>query len=112
MPPSLASRRAPLLAACFAGLFLLLAACLWAGSQSNLQTGLRAIASQPWGLVTLLDLYIGFAIVAAAIYAAESRKPVAVLWIVAILFLGNLITLIWLIQRILRSPSASLILLK
>jgi hypothetical protein len=59
--------------------------------------------------VTLLDLYIGFAIVAAAIYAAESGKPVAVLWIVAILFLGNLITLIWLIQRILRSPSASLV---
>jgi len=105
MRPPLATRRNPLIAACAAGLILLLSACFWAGTRSNFPAALAAIASQPWGLVTLLDLYVGLAVVAVVIYSAEDSKPVALVWIVLLVALGNVATLAWMIRRALLSSA-------
>lgn len=100
----IAIHRGRLIAACAAGLLLLLAACFWAGLNSNLPAALRAIAASPWGLVTLIDLYIGLAVVATCIFALEQNKIAAVAWIAGLLLLGNIMTLAWLISRALRNP--------
>lgn len=54
----------------------------------------------PWGQVTLFDLYLGFALSAILIAAIERRFWPALFWITPILFLGNLWTGVWFAARI------------
>ena len=44
----------------------------------------------PWFQVTLIDLYLGFALFACWIFSRESNRGVAVIWIIALCLLGNL----------------------
>jgi hypothetical protein len=57
------------------------------------------LTTDPWGLTTLVDLYLGFAISAVVISLYERRLQ-ALLWIVPIPVLGNVWTVIWLIYRL------------
>lgn len=61
---------------------------------------LAAMVADPWTLVTLLDLYLGFLIIAAIIFFFERNRWVAFLWAVPIFFLGNIWTVLWLIVRL------------
>ena len=56
------------------------------------------LTSNAWGLVTLADLYLGFA-VSAFFIAAYERRFQAVLWIIPLPFLGNVWTVVWLAAR-------------
>jgi len=56
------------------------------------------LLSDPWGIVTLADLYLGFLLSALVIVAVE-RSWRAVLWIAPIPVLGNLWTIVWFIVR-------------
>lgn len=58
------------------------------------------LMSEPWGLVTLADLYFGFAMMAIVIWLVEPRPLTAILWILPLPFLGNLWTAIWFIRRL------------
>jgi len=58
------------------------------------------LTSQPWGLVTLTDLYLGFFLSALVIWFFESRPLVALLWILPIPVLGNVWTALWFIIRL------------
>ena len=46
------------------------------------------LASMPWGIVSLVDLYTGFTLFSAWIIYRERSLPVAILWTVAMLTLG------------------------
>ena len=46
------------------------------------------LLSMPWGIVSLVDLYTGFALFSAWIVYREKSLPVAVLWTIAMLTLG------------------------
>lgn len=56
------------------------------------------LASMPWGIVSLVDLYTGFTLFSAWIIYREKSLPVAILWTVAMMtlgfFAGSLYTLI------------------
>ena len=43
----------------------------------------------PWGIVSLVDVYVGFMFFSAWIIFREKNLLVALLWVVAIMILGN-----------------------
>lgn len=57
------------------------------------------LTTNPWGMTTLADLYLGLAISAVTI-ALYERSWSSALWIVPLPFLGNVWTVIWLIYRL------------
>lgn len=75
------------------------ASFVWAGKQANLVQALSAMASDPWGAVTLLDLYTGLIVVSIWIFHVERRSWVAALWTVGLFGLGNFATLLYLLGR-------------
>ena len=46
------------------------------------------LASMPWGIVSLVDLYTGFILFSVWIIYREESLPVAILWTVAMMVLG------------------------
>ena len=60
----------------------------------------RWLTSEPWGLVTLADLYLGFVLAAIVIWLGESRPLTALLWILPIPVLGNVWTVLWFLIRL------------
>lgn len=46
------------------------------------------LASMPWGIVSLVDLYTGFMLFSAWIIYRERSLPIAILWTIAMLTLG------------------------
>ena len=46
------------------------------------------LASMPWGIVSLVDLYTCFTLFSAWIIYREKSLPVAILWTVAMMILG------------------------
>jgi Protein of unknown function (DUF1475) len=59
----------------------------------------RWLMSDPWGLTTMADLYLGFAI-SALIIALYERSWIAILWIFPLPILGNVWTVIWLAMKL------------
>lgn len=46
------------------------------------------IAGMPWGVVSLVDLYTGFALFSAWIIYREGPRPAALFWVAAMMVLG------------------------
>ncbi len=46
------------------------------------------LASMPWGIVSLVDLYTGFILFSGWIIYREKSLPVAILWTIAMMTLG------------------------
>jgi hypothetical protein len=86
--------------AALAGLALA-ASIYWAGfvMDSPLATGFAAVTAEPWGWVTLIDLYVGFILFAIIIALVEKKWWVAALWIAPLPFLGNIVAALWLVVR-------------
>lgn len=58
------------------------------------------LMSDPWGQVTLADLYLGFLLSALIIWFFEPKPLTALLWIVPIPVLGNVWVAVWFIIRL------------
>lgn len=48
------------------------------------------LTSMPWGIVSLVDLYVGFTLFSAWVIYRENSLPVVILWVVAVMTLGAL----------------------
>ena len=84
----------------FSVLFLaLLGSIVWASLDGGVGDGLIYVAREPWGVVTLGDLGAGLLFVALWMAAIEKRKWSLPFWYVALMGLGNLTTLVFLIYR-------------
>lgn len=46
------------------------------------------ILNNPWGIVSLVDLYVGFIIFSMWIYFREEKKLYAIIWIISVMVLG------------------------
>lgn len=79
--------------------FGLLAMILWAFGEAPFWASFSLIVNNPWGLVTLVDLYLGFAVISALLIAVEGFSVRAILWIVALLCLGNVVSAFWIAFR-------------
>lgn len=77
---------------------LLAFAIVWAMGEKAIGESFSAMIRDPWGVVTLIDLYSGF--IAFALVMAFFEKP----WVAIVLFallcvLGNVVSLGWLAFR-------------
>lgn len=81
------------------GLALVLtAAIFWAMGQKPIGESFSQMIRDPWGVVTLIDLYWGF--IAFAVVVSWFEKP----WVAGVLFvllcvLGNVVSLLWIAFR-------------
>lgn len=75
------------------------ATIVWAIAAGNFGQAGSFLTTDPWGIVTLADLYFGFVLFALIIFFFE-RSWWAAFWIVPIPFLGNVWVVIWLIYRL------------
>lgn len=86
----------------FIGAVALTMAIIWAIGADD--RGLGPVVSEmlrePWSIVTLLDLYLGFIIAALVMFLFERNKLVAVIWALPVFFLGNVWTALWVIYRL------------
>ena len=87
---------------CLLGAASLGLAIFWAMGADGRGLGvvLGEMTSDPWTIVTLIDLYLGFFIAAAIIVLFERRLLVGLLWAAPIFVLGNVWTAIWFIFRL------------
>lgn len=82
------------------GALALAGAIFWAIPQSGaFGDEIVKLASNPWGLVSLIDLYLGFLIMAAVVFLFERKLLVACLWALPTFALGNIWSAAWLIWR-------------
>ena len=75
-------------------------AILWAFSAAPFLESFGQIIAMPWGLVTLIDLYFGFACIAILIWILEPNRIVALSCIGLLFVLGNVVTALWLALRL------------
>jgi hypothetical protein len=99
MNPKLFTALAAVIGIVFVGL------CVWASLDKNLFEGFGVVLAEPWGVVAIADLYIGFLFVAVWIAVVERNKALAPLWIVALLILGNIVTIVYVILRAIKADS-------
>lgn len=55
----------------------------------------KIISSMPWGHVSLIDIYVGFAIVGGWVIFRENSWWRSVLWVLGILVLGNFLACLY-----------------
>jgi hypothetical protein len=72
----------------------------WAAGAASFAESFSRITADPWGVVTLVDLYAGFLVAALVIAMTERSKWVAVLVVAALAVLGNMVTLAWVAWRL------------
>lgn len=73
--------------------------------EKNFVESLGAMFFDIWGVVTLLDLYVGLIFVATWIAWVERRWWWAALWIAALALLGNVVTLVYVLLRARKAAS-------
>lgn len=61
---------------------------------------LDVMLAEPWGVVTLADLYLGFVLAAGLILVLEPGRPAGLAWALAVILLGNLVTAAWIAFRL------------
>lgn len=71
----------------------------WASVRGDFGAEFAAITAMPWGQVSLVDLYIGFGLYAAAVWIVEDKLTNKFLWALPIMVLGNAWSLIWIVVR-------------
>lgn len=84
------------------GAGLLLAAIIWASltAGQSLSEAVSWLVSEPWGVVSLIDLYLGFVFIAVFIWVLEPDKRIALLFILPLPVLGNIWPAVWVIWRL------------
>ena len=76
----------------------LLGLIAWAFGQAPFWDSVARVVADPWGLVMLGDLYAGFLATTALFFLVE-RRGIAVGLFIALMVLGNVVTLLWLAWR-------------
>jgi hypothetical protein len=77
----------------------LTAAIVWAFMTASFSASFGWMIRDPWGIVSLLDLYIGFVITSVLVFVIEKGRPIAWAVILPTFFLGNVVTAFWLAWR-------------
>jgi hypothetical protein len=78
---------------------VLAAAIVWAFGKADFWASVAQITANPWGVVTLIDLYAGFIMTGVLVAGLERWRPWA--WgLMAISFaLGNVVYALWAVVR-------------
>ena len=82
----------------------MLAVTTWASCQVALWDTPRAVATHPWFIATLFDTYFAFLTFYAWLAYKETSSLARVLWLAAILLLGNIAMATYLLIQLFRLP--------
>lgn len=82
----------------------MLSVTLWASLQGALWKVPREVATHPWFIATLFDAYWGFLTFYCWVFYLERSSLSRVLWLVAILLLGNIAMAVYALIRLFRLP--------
>ncbi len=85
-------------------LISMLAGTSWASEQGALWKTPHAVATHPWFIATLLDCYFGFLTFYAWVACKETSWLARILWLIAILLLGNIAMSIYMLITLFRLP--------
>jgi hypothetical protein len=61
----------------------------------NFSSDGHQLLENPWGLATLVDVYVGFALFSCWIVWREARVEIALVWICLLLIGGNIVSTIY-----------------
>ncbi len=80
----------------------LLVLIVWASATAgqSLTEAIAWLVSEPWGVVSLFDLYLGFFLIAVLIWVLEPNKAIALAFILPLPVLGNVWAAVWVAWRI------------
>ncbi|MGX6648924.1 hypothetical protein ACWCOP_13385 [Maricaulaceae bacterium MS644] len=80
----------------------LLALIVWAMATAgqSLTEAIAWLVSEPWGVVSLFDLYLGFFLIAVLIWILEPNKAIALAFILPLPVLGNVWAAVWVAWRL------------
>jgi hypothetical protein len=90
------------------GGLILTAAIVWAilTADQSLGEAIAWLTSEPWGVVSLIDLYLGFFLIAVLIWLLEPNKIIALAFILPLPFLGNVWAAAWVAWRLAHAITA------
>ena len=90
---------------------VVLASMLWVTSWASVQCALwetpRAVATHPWFIATLFDTYWGFITFYCWLAYKERSWIAKVLWLIAVLALGNIAMSIYILIQLFRVPATA-----
>ncbi len=72
---------------------------IWAFQRADFWVSFAAITADPWGIVTLVDLYAGFLLFGAVIILVEKASALSFVLVALTLVLGNVVPGLWLAFR-------------
>lgn len=79
----------------------------WASIECALWETPRAVATHPWFIATLFDTYWGFLTFYCWVCYKQHTMLSRVLWLIAILLLGNIAMAIYMLILLFRMPTAA-----
>ncbi len=86
-------------------LVAMLSVTTWASLKVTLWETPRAVATHPWFIATMFDTYFGFLIFYAWVAYKETSNLARVLWLIAILLLGNIAMATYMLIQLFRLPT-------
>lgn len=83
----------------------LLGLLLWAGLalhdlHGSFMDQFAVVTTLPWGVVSLVDLYLGFLLFAVLVFLTERSWIVAAFWAAPVFLLGNVWSALWFVIRL------------
>lgn len=85
------------------GACMMTAVLIYAAWYGDFRVEGNRLLQMPWGLATLLDVYIGLALFSGWILWRETSRLTAAAWVVLILVTGNLGTCCYVLRAVLTS---------
>jgi len=83
------------------GFLILSVSIVYAFAVGDFSDEVTILTSMPWGVVSLLDLYVGLIIFSCWVLWRESSVKTALPWVVLILVLGNVLSCLYLCKALL-----------
>ena len=87
----------------FLGMLAMGSALVYGFTQGNLSADGRVLMSIPWGIVSLVDVYVGFTLFSGWIVFREKSLLVAILWAISIMVLGFFVASLYALLALQRS---------
>jgi len=88
-------------------LLSMIAVTSWASLQCSLFAIPREVGSHPWFIATLFDAYWGFLTFYCWVFHKENSVLKRIIWLVAILLLGNIAMAIYVLKELFRLPKGA-----
>ncbi len=77
----------------------------WAATTGGGSDALAWLTSNPWGITTLADLYLGIALFGILVWRLERSAAKALLWLLPALLLGNVVPALYVLLNLARIPA-------